>query len=173
MAKNSKLSSSSKKKAVAKTVSRTQSPWFLALAALVIAAVLTLIGTVGYNKYKENDLKAKAGSYGTIYNKFSFTMKACRTYDTAARQYIVTVVGSKPSFWGPGSASLSADSIAKTTDNKLYSRSNASFTWYGNVVTVVKVVVPINGFYRAGIAKDAFDKSYLSNWVSINFTPNC
>ncbi len=173
MAKNTKTSNASKKKVVTKTVSRSQNPWLLGLAALVIAAVLTVIGMAAYNKYKENDLKAKAGSYGTIYSKDGFTMKACRTYNTAARQYIVTVIGSKPADWGPGMASLSADSIAKTTDEKLYSRSNASFSWYGGVVTAIKVVVPINGSYRAGIAKDAFDRSHLSPWVNINFTPGC
>jgi len=139
---------------------------------VVIGAALATAGTLGYTKYKERDLKAKASSGALIYNAYGVQMRACRIYNTARREFVVRIVATKPAnFRLLPSTKLGVSSFVAQNRSDFYSTSPASFSWWGNVVAAASTSVPINGYYKAFIG--GYAPVAESPKIAIGLTPDC
>jgi len=86
-----------KKKVVASKGGRTISTPLGILIVLGAGLLLAVIGTFGYSKYQESNLKAKAGSYTALpgFNNSGITVSACKKPGQSASSYKVTVIATK------------------------------------------------------------------------------
>lgn len=137
---------------------------------LVIAGVLLLsaVGYVGFTKYKERDLKAKAAGYATIYNDNGYTIKACRIQTIYGN--VVRVVASKPT-WTSGFFSVTT---YKSSSNLYASGRIASkdtSQWWGGNVAVLEVY-GADGWYSASISSNSGNGAF-PGVLAIGYTPNC
>lgn len=131
--------------------------------ALAVCLVLAIIGisSFGYNKWRTNDLKAKASTLfiTPIYDDGKGTViKACKKTSPGAPSKAMYIY-KKP---------IGARGI----DSTLQGIDRQSVTqWWGDEVNAIEVEVPSTGYTAAGLTKDGVQ--YVLETVHIKVLPEC
>ncbi len=130
---------------------------------LVIATGVVVIGltSFGYNKWRANDLKAKAANLfiTPIYDDGKGTaIKACKN-TTPGKPTKAMYIYKKP----VGSRGI---------ESTLQGVNKQSVTqWWGDEVNAIEVEIPTTGFTAAGLTKDGVQ--YVLETVHIKVLPEC
>ncbi|MDQ5972111.1 MAG: hypothetical protein QG553_270 [Patescibacteria group bacterium] len=192
-----KSTKKTKSKVVTSSVGKQKPRLLVGLAIVFVIVAVAFLGTVGYSKYKENDLKAKAGSM-KAFVPFSSVVDSgdgvkfvgCKTYTTVGpdsqtgKKMNVTVVASKPKDLAfnnnPNKKSsnrqpeLYVDNVTPQDFTKTSITYGGAYTatWWNNEVTSMTIMNVTQG--DEILAYVLSDKSVVTPYgtTNINATPN-
>lgn len=141
------------------------------LVGLMLVLALVFLGTIGYTKWQDKQVKAKAAGAARIYNSNGWEFWVCQRSYPPASGAQVSVFAYKP-YYTVNSIELLAVSTRDQAAQSIFSAA-VTKVWRGNnTAATTEVAVPYNGWYR--VAARLNDRLiHQSPMISINYTPKC